>query len=419
MISIKEISAREILDSRGYPTIEAKVILSNGMSAKASVPSGLSKSSYESVELRDHDFKRYDGYGVLRAVRKISELIAPKLIGHNITKQSEIDQILIELDGTDNKNNLGANTTFAVSLACARAASLSEKTELFSYLQKTYSLSDLKIPVPCFNVFNGGEHADTNLDFQEFIIIPQTTDIFKNMEIGAAVFHELGRVLAESDYDTDLGSEGGYAPDLDSSIEALELILAATIRADYKPGPDLKLGINVGSSILYDQASGKYLFSLDNTSLSSLDLMCLYEDWFKKYPFLYLEDALAEDAFVDWGKLTAALGDKLIIAGSNIFATKTNRLREGLKSKVANAIVIKPNQAGTLTETIDCIKLAKTHGYKIIVSQRGAETNDDFIADLAVAVSADYLKAGSLSRGERIAKYNRLMEISTIINQKS
>ena len=268
------------------------------------------------------------------------------------------------------------------------------------------------MPVPFFNIFNGGEHADTNLDFQEFIIIPQAKDIFKNIEIGAAVFHELGHVLEESGYDTDLGSEGGYAPDLDSSVEALELILAAAIRANYKPGNDLKLGINIGSSILYDNDSGKYLFSLGNGSLNSLDLISLYEDWFKKYPFIYLEDALAENAYKDWGELTAALGDKMIIAGSNLFATKTDRLRDGLKTKSANAIVIKPNQAGTLTETVDCIRLAKTHGYKIIISQRGAETNDDFIADLAVAVSADYLKAGSLSRGERIAKYNRLMEIA-------
>ena len=328
------------------------------------------------------------------------------------TKQAEIDQILIDLDGTKDKSNLGTNTTLAVSLACARAAAKSEKIELFSYLQKTFKFTDLKMPVPFFNIFNGGEHADTNLDFQEFIIIPQAKDIFKNIEIGAAVFHELGHVLEESGYDTDLGSEGGYAPDLDSSVEALELILAAAIRANYKPGNDLKLGINIGSSILYDNDSGKYLFSLGNGSLNSLDLISLYEDWFKKYPFIYLEDALAENAYKDWGELTAALGDKMIIAGSNLFATKTDRLRDGLKTKSANAIVIKPNQAGTLTETVDCIRLAKTHGYKIIISQRGAETNDDFIADLAVAVSADYLKAGSLSRGERIAKYNRLMEIA-------
>ena len=412
MATIKDINAREILDSRGYPTIEAKIILSNNISAVASVPSGLLKSSYESKELRDNDLKRFDGLGVLRAIKKISEIIAPKLIGYNISKQKEIDQILIDLDGTKDKSNLGTNTTLAVSLACARAASKNDKIELFSYLQKTFQFAGLKIPVPFFNIFNGGEHADTNLDFQEFIIIPQAKDIFRNIEIGAAVFHELGRVLEESDYDTDIGSEGGYAPDLDSSVEAIELILAATIRANYKPGSDLKLGINIGSSVLHDKDSNKYLFSLDNGSLNSLDLISLYEDWFKKYPLGYLEDALAENAYEDWGKLTAALGNKIMIAGSSLFATKTERLREGLKNKSANAIVIKPNQAGTLTETVDCIRLARAHGYKVIISQRGAETNDDFIADLAVAVSADYIKAGSVSRGERIAKYNRLLEIA-------
>ena len=414
MATIKGISAREILDSRAYPTIEAEVTLSNGIIAKASVPSGLASSSYEAPELRDNDQKRYDGYGVLQAIRKITDIIAPKLVGLNIAKQEEIDQILISLDA-DNKKRLGANTTLAVSLACARAASLSAKLPLFSYLQETYSFTNPKIPVPIINIFNGGEYGDTNLDFQEFNIIPNGKDIFKNIEIGAAVFHELGRVLEEADYDTDLGSVGGYAPDLDSSIEALELILAATIRAGYQPGKDLKLGINVGSSILYDQKTKKYLFSLDNTMLNSLDLISLYEDWFKKYPFLYLEDALAEDAYEEWEKLTAALGDKLIIAGGNLFATKSDRLREGLKYKAGNAIVIKPIQVGTLTEAVDCIRLAKKQGYKLIVAARGAETNDDFIADLAVAVSADYFKGGSLARGERSAKYNRLMEIASQI----
>jgi len=416
MAKILNVSAREILDSRGYPTIEARVTLDNGLFAWASVPSGLSYSSYESKELRDHDLKRYEGLGVLLAVKKVSEIISPKLAGRDVTKQEDIDKILINLDGTIDKKNLGANTTLAVSLACARVAAKSKKMELFEYLQKTYLFSETKIPAPIFCFFNGGENADTNLDFQEYIFIPQAKNIFKNIEMGTSVFHELGRVLEEANYDTDLGSEGGYAPDLDSSIEAIELILAAAIRSGYKPGTDLKLGINIGSSVLFDKESGKYLFSLDNTSLSSLDLISLYEDWFNKYPFLYLEDALAEEAFEDWGKLTAALGDKMIVAGSNLFATKTDRLREGLKFKAANALVIKPSQVGTLTETIDCVRLAKKHGYKIIVSHRGAETNDDFIADLAVSIGADYLKAGSLSRGERIAKYNRLMEIATILD---
>lgn len=416
MAKIKNISAREILDSRGNPTIEAKVILDNSLSAKASVPSGASTGSHEAVELRDGDSKRYSGQGVLQAVSKIKEIIAPKLIGQDISKQAEIDKILIALDGTPDKKNLGANATLAVSLACARLAAINEKQELFNYLQTTFAFTNQpKIPTPLFNIFNGGKHADTNLDFQEFLIIPRVQTASKMVQMGAEVFHELGRVLRESDYDTDTGAEGGYAPDLDSSIEAIELILAAIIRAGYKPGEDLKLGVDVGSSVLYDTLSKKYLFSLDNVYFSSANLIGLYDEWLKKYPFLYIEDGLAEDDWDNWRELTAELGDKMLIVGDDLFTTNVDRLRQGLKEKAGNAIIIKPNQIGTLTETVDCIKLAKKHGYKIIVSHRSGETTDDFIVDLAVASGADYLKAGSLSRGERLAKYNRLLEIADLL----
>lgn len=413
MNKIKNISAREILDSRGNPTLEAKVILDNGVFAKASVPSGASTGAHEAFELRDGDLKRYGGLGVLKAVNKVNEIIAPKLIGLNITKQNEIDKILIELDGTKNKKNLGANSTLAVSLACARAASLIQKQELYVYLKNTYSFeSESKIPTPLFNVFNGGKHADTNLDFQEFLIIPKTASASKMIQTGAEIFHELGKVLKEANYDTDTGAEGGYAPDLDSSIEAIELILAATIRAGYKPGEDIHLGVDVGSSILYEPSTKKYIFSLDNTYFSSANLISLYNDWLKKYPFLYIEDGLAEDDWENWRELTAELGNKMLIVGDDLFTTNTDRLRQGLKEKAANAIIIKPNQIGTLTEAVECIRLAQKHAYKVIVSHRSGETTDDFIVDLAVACGADYLKAGSLSRGERLAKYNRLLEIA-------
>lgn len=413
MNKIKNISAREILDSRGNPTLEAKVILDNGVLAKASVPSGASTGAHEAFELRDGDLKRYGGLGVLKAVNKVNEIIAPKLIGLNITKQNEIDKILIELDGTKNKKNLGANSTLAVSLACARAASLIQKQELYVYLKNTYSFeSESKIPTPLFNVFNGGKHADTNLDFQEFLIIPKTASASKMIQTGAEIFHELGKVLKEANYDTDTGAEGGYAPDLDSSIEAIELILAATIRAGYKPGEDIHLGVDVGSSILYEPSTKKYIFSLDNTYFSSANLISLYNDWLKKYPFLYIEDGLAEDDWENWRELTAELGNKMLIVGDDLFTTNTDRLRQGLKEKAANAIIIKPNQIGTLTEAVECIRLAQKHAYKVIVSHRSGETTDDFIVDLAVACGADYLKAGSLSRGERLAKYNRLLEIA-------
>lgn len=415
MPKIKNIIAREILDSRGNPTVEARVTLDNGLSAKASAPSGASTGVHEARELRDGDKKRYDGQGVLKAVAKINEIIAPRLIGQKITEQAKIDKMMIDLDGTADKKSLGANAILAVSLACARAAALSEKKELFIYLQETFSLAAPQIPVPLFNVFNGGRHADTNLDFQEFLVVPKRQSAAEMVREGAEIFHELGKVLKEAGYDTDSGAEGGYAPDLDSSIEAIEFILAAAIRAGYKPGEDLHLGIDVGSSILYEVESKKYLFSLDNAYFTSANLIGLYNEWLKKYPLLYLEDGLAEDEWSGWREMTAELGKKMLIVGDDLFATNSDRLRQGLQEKAANAIIIKPNQVGTLTETVDCIKLAQRHNYKVIVSHRSGETLDDFIVDLAVASGADYLKAGSLSRGERLAKYNRLMEIADII----
>lgn len=412
MATIKNLFAREILDSRGEPTVEARIILSDGLSAVASVPSGTSTGVHEAKELRDGDQKRYRGRGVLRAVENINNIIAPALAGKKITEQIALDQALIALDGTPDKRNLGANALLAVSLAAARTAALSEQQELYEYLRQTFSLGGPAIPVPLFNIFNGGHHADTNLDFQEFLIIPKPAAAAEMVRVGVEIFHELGTVLREAGYDTDTGLEGGYAPDLDSSIEALELILAAAVRAGYQPGRDIFLGVDVGSSLLYEAASKKYIFPLDHAYFSSANLMGLYEAWLKKYPFIYLEDGLAEDAWADWRELTAELGNRLMIVGDDLFTTNSARLRQGLKEKAANAIIIKPNQVGTLSEAVDCLKLAKQHNYKIIVSHRSGETTDDFIVDLAVAAGADYLKAGSLSRGERVAKYNRLMAIA-------
>ncbi len=414
MAKIKNVSAREILDSRGNPTIEAKVTLGNGLVAKASVPSGASTGSHEAWEKRDGDNKRYSGLGVKQAVDKIREVIAPKLVGQKIDPVA-IDKIMIELDGTPNKKNLGANAILAVSLACARVGALEAGKELFVYLQEIYGFSTPKVPIPLFNIFNGGKHADTNLDFQEFLIIPKAMPAEEMVRLGAEIFHELGKVLKEAGYDSDVGAEGGYAPDLDSSVEAIELILAATLRAGYKAGEDVRLGIDVGSSVLYDPEKKQYVFSLDNAYFASDSLISLYNDWFKKYPLFYLEDGLAEDDWAEWRKLTTELGDRMLIVGDDLFVTHSDRLREGLKEKAANAIIIKPNQVGTLTETVECIRLAQKHGYRVIVSHRSGETNDDFIVDLAVASGADYLKAGSLSRGERLAKYNRLLEIADSI----
>jgi enolase len=281
-------------------------------------------------------------------------------------------------------------------------------------------LKGAKLPTPCFNIFNGGKHADTNLDFQEFMIIPVAdVSIKEKIRMGAEIFHELGGILKKAGFDTDVGNEGGYAPDMHSSIQAIELIMAAAIKSGYQPGKDVCLGIDVGSSQLYNKADGRYIFKLDNASFTSDTLAGLYYEWFRKYPIIYLEDGLAEDDWIGWRKLTRELGREIMLVGDDLFVTNTERLRRGLKEGAANSILIKPNQVGTLSETIDCIKLAKRHNYKIVVSHRSGETTDDFIADLAVAVRADYIKAGSLSRGERLAKYNRLMEIENILNSKS
>jgi len=466
MPKIKKIIAREILDSRGNPTIETKVELDNGISAKASVPSGASTGEHEAYELRDGDRGRYDGLGVLKAVENVNSKIFKALAGKEITKQEEIDKEMIKLDGTDNKSKLGANAILSVSLACARVGALASKKELYEYLAEIYGFlnppnplyqggknsanhplstagatakagqagqargSNFKMPTPFFNIFNGGKHADTNLDFQEFMIIPLTPfskggknppnpplskggkkDFAEKVRMGAEIFHKLGWILKKAGFDTDVGSEGGYAPDIVSSIQAIELILAAVLEAGYTPGKDIGLGIDVGSSELYNKKAEKYIFKLDRANFTNTTLVGLYYEWFRKYPIISLEDGLAEDDWEGWRELTKELGEEMLIIGDDLFATNINRLRRGLKEKAANTILIKPNQVGTLSETMECVKFAQKHNYKIMVSHRSGETNDDFIADLAVAVGADYIKAGSLSRGERVAKYNRLMEI--------
>jgi enolase len=418
MPKIEKIVAREILDSRGNPTIETRIILDNGLSAKASVPSGASTGIHEAHELRDGDKKRYGGLGVLKAVNNVNDKIAKELSGIEIVKQSEIDEKMIALDGTDNKKNLGANAILSVSLASARAGALSRGEELYEYLHEIYGLQNkFSLPVPSFNIFNGGKHADTNLDFQEFMILPLAKMPFhEKVRMGAEIFHELANVLKKGGFDTDVGAEGGYAPDIVSSVQAIEFIVSAIINAGYKPGHDIGLGIDVGSSELYNEESGKYVFKLDNAFYASANLIGLYEEWLQEFPIVSIEDGLSEDDWSGWKKLTMELGGKIMLIGDDLFATNINRLRKGLKEKVANAILIKPNQAGTLSETIECVKLAQKHHYKIMISHRSGETNDDFIADLAVAVGADFIKAGSLSRGERLAKYNRLMEIESIMN---
>jgi len=418
MSKIKSVTAREILDSGGNPTLETKVVLENGVFGKASVPSGASIGKYEALELRDRDPKRYHGLGVLRAIENVNKKIAPILSKLDAGQQEEIDRTMIDLDGSENKMNLGANAILSVSLALSRAGAADQGKELFQYLNEIYGFGELRIPNPCFNMFNGGKHADTSLDFQEFMVIPvKKTSFAEKVRMGSEVFHELGKILKKSGFDTDVGSEGGYAPDMVSSVQAIEFMVSAIINAGYRPKTDAGIGIDIGSSEIFDPDQKKYIFKLDNALFSNDTLIGLYNEWLKDFPIVSLEDGLAEDEWSAWREMTAELGAKMMIVGDDLFATNIDRLRRGLKEKAANTILIKPNQAGTISETADCIKLAQKHNYKIMISHRGGETNDDFIADLAVAAGADHIKAGSLSRGERMAKYNRLMEIETLIKK--
>lgn len=420
MTKIKEIIAREILDSRGDPTIETRIELENGMSAKASVPSGASTGIHEAWEMRDSDRNRYGGKGVLGAIRNVNEKISVELHGMDVTKQEEIDNAMLKLDGTDNKKSLGANSVLSVSLASARLAALAREQELYEYIRETYGIKDaFRMPTPSFNIFNGGKHADTNLDFQEFMILPLADISFaEKVRMGSEIFHELGHVLRGAGLDTDVGNEGGYAPDIDSSIQAIEFIMAAIIDAGYKPGKDIGIGMDVGSSELYDAKSGKYIFKLDKASYTNNTLIGIYNEWFRRFPIISIEDGLSEDDWGGWRELNKELGKEILLIGDDLFTTNTKRLRKGIKEKAANAILIKPNQVGTLTETVECMKLAKKHNYKMMMSHRSGETCDDFIADLAVAAGTEYIKSGSLSRGERLAKYNRLMEIEIDLKKK-
>ncbi|MFH1890760.1 MAG: phosphopyruvate hydratase [Candidatus Kuenenbacteria bacterium] len=442
MSKITKIEAREILDSRGDPTIEVKVELENKAVGVASVPSGASTGTHEALELRDNDKKRYNGKGVIMAVDNVNKKIAPVIVGIKADKQQKIDKIMIDMDGTPDKEELGANSILGVSLACARAAAIDQNISLYKYIRQTYELGfpNFKMPVPLFNIFNGGKHADTNLDFQEFMIIPIVFSSFKErLRIAAEVFHKLGEVLKGKGLDIDVGNEGGYAPNIDSSVRAVEYIIEAVEKSGYKPGKEIVLGMDAGASSFYLPREKMYNFSLDESSLDSDQLIYLYKEWFAKYPFLLIEDPLAEDDWQAWqamsqeflkidlkihnykldGQKFIKLRDKKIhpiIVGDDLFTTSVKRLSHGIKLGTANAVVVKPNQIGTLTETIEFAKLAQDNDYQLVVSHRSGETHDDFIADLAVALNSEFIKAGAPSRGERVAKYNRLLQIEKEID---
>jgi len=414
MVKIKKITAREILDSRGNPTVEAKVELTNGIMGKAKVPSGASTGKHEAVELRDNGL-RFGGKGVLKAVKNVNTKINKKLKGVVITKIKLIDKMMIDLDGTENKSKLGANAILAVSLACARAGAKATKKPLYKYIRQSYGIKEKKyrMPIPTMNILNGGRHADNGLSVQEFMIIPRHSQFRERVRMGSQIFHSLQNLLSQKGYSTAVGDEGGFAPNLKNNESALKLIMEAIELAGWKPGKNVFLGLDVAASEFYSK--DKYYFINKKQGWRADKVITTLENWAKKYPIISIEDGLDEDDWDNWKKLTKRLGKKIVNVGDDLFVTNPKRIQKGIDEKVANAVLIKLNQIGTLSETIEAIKLAQKNKYQISVSHRSGETSDTFIADLAVAVNAEFIKTGSLSRSERVEKYNRLMEIETEI----
>lgn len=408
MERIEIVFAREILDSRGNPTIEVEVGLSDGGWGQAAVPSGASKGEFEALELRDGDSKRYSGKGVVKAVENVNNIIGPAIRGMDPFAQALIDETLIELDGTPNKGKLGANAILGVSLALARAAADSLGVPLYRYIGGTNAH---RLPMPMMNILNGGQHAANNLDLQEFMIVPKGGGSFKEaLRIGAEIFHSLAKVLSDKGLSTGVGDEGGFAPDLNSNDQGIEMILKGIEKAGYRPGEDVVLAIDAAASAFYK--NGRYTFGGSDQSERDSGMMIeFYAGWVNRYPIFSLEDGLDEDDWVGWEALTQRLGDQIQIVGDDLFVTSSDRIARGIKEGCANSVLIKLNQIGTLTETLQAIELTHRAGWKTIISHRSGETEDSFIADLSVAVGSGQIKTGSLSRSERICKYNRLLRI--------
>ena len=416
MTEIININAREILDSRGNPTVEAEVTLLSGITARASVPSGASTGEHEMLELRDGDKKRYLGKGVQKAVGNILDKIAPEIVGMDCQMQREIDQQMIALDGTENKSSLGANAILGVSLACAKAAAQALEVPLYRYIG---GVNAHDIPVPMANILNGGQHADNNVDIQEFMIMPVGADCFREgLRMAAEVFHHLKAVLKAKGYNTAVGDEGGFAPNLKSNEEALVLIVQAIEKAGYTPGKDCCIALDPAASSFYEK--GKYRLAAEKKPLrSSEEMVKFYADLVKKYPIISIEDGLAEDDWKGWKLLTETLGSKIQIVGDDLFVTNPKRLERGIETGVANSILIKLNQIGSLTETLDTIQMAKEAGYTSVISHRSGETEDTTMADIAVATNCGQIKSGSLSRTDRLAKYNQLLRIEEELGESA
>lgn len=409
-MKIKGIVAREILDSRGNPTVEAKVILQNGIVGVAKVPSGASTGSHEALELRDGG-SRYGGKGVLKAVKNVNSVIAKKLVGNDVEDFLALDQMMLGLDGTKNKTKLGANAILSVSMALARAGAENAKLPLYVYLRKTFSIKEkeYRLPLAMMNILNGGRHADNGLSIQEFMIIPRHKLMRERVRMGSQIFHALAKILSQKGYATSVGDEGGFAPELANNERGLQVIMSAIKDAGFEPGKNVFLGLDVAASEFFSH--GQYYFFSKKQGQSSDKMIASYAQWVKKYPLVSIEDGLSEDDWEGWNKMTKKMGKDTILVGDDLFVTNTERLGRGIKEGVGNAILIKLNQIGTVSETIAAIKLAKQNNYKVAISHRSGETSDTFIADLAVAVNAEFIKTGSLSRSERVEKYNRLMDI--------
>jgi enolase len=410
MSEIMDIRSREILDSRGNPTVEVEVLTEAGHVGRAAVPSGASTGKYEAVELRDGDKSRFMGKGVLQACQNVEAIIANELIGVEITEQRYIDHLMIDLDGTPNKSKFGANAILGVSLAVARAAADEMGLPLYQYIG---GVNAHVLPVPMMNILNGGEHADNSIDFQEFMVMPLGADTFsEGLRMGVEIFHHLKAVLKKKGYSTNVGDEGGFAPNIKSNEEAIETVLKAIETAGFKAGTDVMIAMDAASSEFYDAKSGLYTFKKSSgKSLSGEEMVAYWTDWVNKYPIFSIEDGLDEDDWDNWSKLTAAIGNKVQLVGDDLFVTNTKRLQKGIDTDAANSILIKVNQIGSLTETIDAVQLATRNGFTSVMSHRSGETEDTTIADLAVALNTGQIKTGSASRSDRIAKYNQLLRI--------
>jgi enolase len=410
MSLIVALHAREILDSRGNPTVEAEVFTQNGFSGRAAVPSGASTGKHEAAELRDNDKGRYLGKGVTKAVNNVATVIAEELKGMSVLDQRALDEAMIRLDGSENKSRLGANAILAVSLAAAKAAAAESGQSLYRYVG---GVNACTLPLPMMNILNGGAHADNRIDFQEFMVMPAgATSFSESLRMGTEVFHALKGVLKSKGLSTNVGDEGGFAPNLQSNEEAILAVLEAIEKAGYHPGQDMFIAIDAASTEFYDEASGEYVFKKSTGDrLSSTQMVAFWNDWCKKYPIISIEDGLSEDDWKGWADLTATLGQRIQLVGDDLFVTNSKRLQQGIAQKTANSILVKVNQIGTLTETIDAVNLAKENGYTAVMSHRSGETEDSTIADLAVALNTGQIKTGSASRSDRIAKYNQLLRI--------